>query len=140
LKYTKKYDESRQLQYGGCLRKDRVELESSAGAPSISSMCESNENNVSEYTGRLLEKILDKHNLNLAYKRVVANKGSHGVDGMSTDELLSFLKQNGDKIKQCLLEGSYRPSPVRRVEIPKPDGKVRLLEYLQLLIGQFSRQ
>jgi len=127
LKHTKKYDESRQLQYGGYLRKDRVELESSAGTLSISSMCKSNENNVSESTGRLLEKILDKHNLNLAYKRVVQNKGSHGVDGMSIEELLPYLKQNGDKIKQRLLEGTYCPSPVRRVEIPKSDGKVRLL-------------
>jgi len=104
-----------------------VELESSVGAHSISSTCKSYENNVNEYRHRLLEKILDKHNLNLAYKRVVANKGSHGVDGMSTDMLLPYLKQNGDKIKKSLLDGSYRPSPVRRVEIPKPDGKVRLL-------------
>ncbi len=128
MKYTKKYDESRQLHIsGGYPSKDRVELESSTGAHSISFMCGSRENNVSECTNRLLEKILDRHNLNLAYKRVMANKGSHGVDGMSVDELLPYLKQNGDKIKQSLLDGSYRPSPVRRVEIPKPDGGVRLL-------------
>ena len=128
LKYTKKYGKSRQLHSsGGCLRKDRVELESSAGAHSISSMCQNRQNNVSEYTDRLLEKILDRHNLNLAYKRVVANKGSHGVDGMRIEDLLPYLKQNGDKIKQCLLDGTYRPSPVRRVEIPKSDGGVRLL-------------
>jgi RNA-directed DNA polymerase len=127
LKHTKKYDESRQLQIGGYLCEDRVELESSAGVHSISSICGNKENDGNEYTGRLLEKILDRNNLNLAYKRVKENKGSHGVDGMSTDELLQFLKQNGAQIKQSILEGTYRPKPVRRVEIPKPDGKVRLL-------------
>jgi len=126
LKHTKKYDKSRQLHnVGGYLSKDRVELESSKGAHSVSSMCGSRENNISEY--RLLEKILDRHNLNLAYKKVVANKGSHGVDGMSVDKLLPYLKQNGDKIRQSLIDGSYRPSPVRRVKIPKSDGGVRLL-------------
>lgn len=126
MKHTKKYDKSRQLHnVGGYLSKDRVELESSKGAHSVSSMCGSRENNISEY--RLLEKILDRHNLNLAYKKVVANKGSHGVDGMSVDKLLPYLKQNGDKIRQSLIDGSYRPSPVRRVKIPKSDGGVRLL-------------
>ncbi|MCJ7507870.1 MAG: group II intron reverse transcriptase/maturase [candidate division Zixibacteria bacterium] len=124
---TKKCIESRQLPSGGYLCKDRVELESSTGAHSISSMCQNKENDGNEYTGRLLEKILDRNNLNLAYKRVKANKGSHGVDEMTVDELLPFLKQNGAQIKQSILEGTYRPSPVRRVSIPKSDGKVRLL-------------
>jgi len=128
LKHTKKYDESRQLQdMGGYLGKDRVELKSSTGAHSISSMCDSRQNNADKYKGRLLEKILDRHNLNLAYKRVVANKGSHGVDGMTVEELLPYLKQNGDKIRQSLLDGTYRPNPVRRVKIPKSGGGVRLL-------------
>ena len=112
---------------GGYLCKDRVELKSNTGAQSISSMYQNKENNGNEYKVRLLEKILDRSNMNLAYKRVKANKGSHGVDGMSVDELLPFLKQNGAQIKQSILEGTYRPSPVRRVEIPKPDGGKRLL-------------
>lgn len=79
-------------------------------------------------TSKLLEKVIDRNNLNLAYKRVKRNGGSHGVDGMKVDELLPHLKQHGDRIKHDLLEGKYRPQPVRRVEIPKPDGKgVRLL-------------
>lgn len=127
MKYTKKDNESRQLHAGGYLRKDRVELKSSTGAHSISSMCQNKENDGNEYTGRLLEKILDRNNLNLAYKRVKENKGSHGVDGMTVDELLAFLKQNGAQIKQSILEGTYHPKPVRRVSIPKSDGKVRLL-------------
>lgn len=70
---------------------------------------------------------LSRDNLNLAYKRVKANKGSHGVDGMKIDELLSFLKQHGKTLRQSILAGEYVPQPVRRVEIPKPDGGVRLL-------------
>ncbi|MBE3036353.1 MAG: group II intron reverse transcriptase/maturase [Candidatus Atribacteria bacterium] len=127
LKYTKKCDKSRQLPSGGYLCKDRVELKSSTGAHSISSMCQSKENDGDEYASKLLEKILDRNNLNLAYKRVKANKGSHGVDGMNVDELLPFLKQNGELIKQSILEGTYHPKPVRRVEIPKSDGGIRLL-------------
>lgn len=127
MKYTKKYNESRQLQIGGYLCEDRVELKCSTGVHSISSMCGNKENDGNEYTDRLLEKILDRGNLNLAYKRVRENKGSHGVDGMSTDELLQFLKQNGTQIMQSILDGTYCPKPVRRVEIPKPDGKTRLL-------------
>ena len=127
MKYTKKRDKSRQLPSGGYLCKDRVELKSSTGAHSISSMCQSKENDGDEYASKLLEKILDRNNLNLAYKRVKANKGSHGVDGMNVDEPLPFLKQNGELIKQSILEGTYHPKPVRRVEIPKPDGGIRLL-------------
>lgn len=128
MKYTKKYYKSRQLHdSGGYLCKDRVELESSTGAHSISFMCQDEGNDGNEYQDRLLEKILEPNNLNIAYKRVKENRGSHGVDGMSVDELLPFLKQNGAQIRKSILQGTYRPSPVRRVKIPKPDGKVRLL-------------
>ena len=75
----------------------------------------------------LLEKIFDRDNLNQAYKKVKANGGSHGVDGMKVDELLPFLKQNGEFIRKSILEGDYAPKPVRRVEIPKSDRGVRLL-------------
>ena len=78
-------------------------------------------------TSKLLEKVLDRENLNLAYKRVKKNGGSHGVDGMKVDELLPYLKQHGENLKQSLLDGKYRPQPVLRVEIPKPDGGIRLL-------------
>ena len=127
MKHTKKYIESRQLHSGGYLCKDKVELESSTEAHSISSMCQNKENDDNEYEVKVLEKILEPKNLNLAYKRVKANKGSHGVDGMAVGELLSYLKQNGELIRQALLKGTYYPSPVRRVEIPKPDSGIRLL-------------
>jgi RNA-directed DNA polymerase len=76
---------------------------------------------------RLLEDILEAENLNASYKRVKANRGSHGVDGMGVDALLPYLKLHGAELRQSLLDGTYRPQPVRRVEIPKPDGGVRLL-------------
>jgi len=78
-------------------------------------------------TSKLLEKAIDRKNLNLAYKRVKKNGGSHGVNEMKVEELLDYLKQHGSRIKRDLLEGKYRPQPVRRVEIPKPDGGVRIL-------------
>jgi group II intron reverse transcriptase/maturase len=127
LKDTKKCVESRQLQLEDYLPEKRVELEGKAGAHSISSTSEAEGNGDSEYAAGLLEKILDRDNLNLAFKRVKANKGSHGVDGMKVDELLQYLKQNGDQLRQSLLEGTYRPSPVKRVEIPKDGGGKRPL-------------
>lgn len=75
----------------------------------------------------LLEQILDPNNLNKAYKQVKKNKGSHGVDGMSTDALLEYLKQNGKALREAILDGKYRPSPVQRVEIPKDNGRKRQL-------------
>ena len=78
-------------------------------------------------TENLLENIVDKRNFFDAYKRVVANKGSHGIDGMSVDELLPYLKENFSTLVSNLLEGKYEPQPVRRTEIPKPNGGIRLL-------------
>ncbi|WP_298200724.1 group II intron reverse transcriptase/maturase, partial [Desulfosporosinus sp.] len=127
MKDTKKCAESRQLHKEGYLQEIRVELRGNVGVQSISSTSDKEGNDGSVYASRLLEEILDRDNMNLAYKRVKANKGSHGVDGMTVDELLPYLKQNGNQIRQSILEGAYNPSPVRRVEIPKPDGGKRLL-------------
>jgi RNA-directed DNA polymerase len=127
LKNTKKCENSRQLHIEGYLQKDRVELEGYVGAPSISLTLEKQQNAKNKDTCGLLERIIDRNNLNEAFKRVRSNKGSHGIDGMKVDELLQYLKENGDSLRQSLLEGSYKPNPVRRVEIPKPDGKKRPL-------------
>ncbi len=124
---TKKCDNSRQLHIEGYLQKDRVELEEYVGAPSISLTIEKQQNTENKYTNELFERIIDRNNLNEAFKRVRANKGSHGIDGMKVDELLQYLKENGASLRQSLLEGSYKPNPVRRVEIPKPHGKKRPL-------------
>ena len=78
-------------------------------------------------TSMLLEEVLERNNMLLALKRVISNKGSHGVDGMKIDELREHIKKHWDTIKAKILESKYNPSPVRRVEIPKVDGGVRLL-------------
>ena len=75
----------------------------------------------------MLEAIVSTENLNQAYKRVKKNKGAGGVDGMKVDELLQYLIDNGEEIRQTILVGKYRPDPVRRVEIPKENGKTRKL-------------
>jgi group II intron reverse transcriptase/maturase len=74
-----------------------------------------------------MEEILSRNNLELALKRVRQNKGSAGIDRMTVDELPDYLKRNWETIKQQLLQGKYKPNPVKRVEIPKPDGGVRQL-------------
>ncbi len=80
------------------------------------------------WTDNLLELILRKDNLNLAYKRVKANKGAGGIDGMQVDELLPYLRKNQDPLIQKIRQGKYKPNPVRRVEIPKETkGEVRKL-------------
>ena len=78
-------------------------------------------------TSRLLEDVLERENMLEAMYRVIRNKGSHGIDGMKTDELREHVRKTWFTVKSKLLEGKYNPSPVRRVEIPKPDGGVRLL-------------
>ena len=75
----------------------------------------------------ILSKILNKDNLNRAYKRVKANKGAPGVDGMTIEQALPWLKEHNHELTERIWKGHYTPSPVRRVEIPKPDGGVRKL-------------
>ena len=75
----------------------------------------------------ILGKILNKDNLNRAYKRVKANKGAPGVDGMTIEEAFLWLKEHNHELTERIRKGHYTPSPVRRVEIPKPDGGMRKL-------------
>ena len=76
---------------------------------------------------KLLEAILNKDNFNRAYKRVKANEGKPGIDGMTVEEALPYLREYQKELTDRILRGKYTPSPVRRVEIPKPDGGVRKL-------------
>ena len=76
---------------------------------------------------QLMERVLESENLRRAYRQVKRNKGSAGIDGMTVDDLTTFVKQHWPKIQRQLLEGSYRPKPVKQVEIPKPKGGVRKL-------------
>ena len=73
---------------------------------------------------RLMEEILGRENLKRALKRVEQNKGASGVDGMEVDELRPFLKQHWPQLREALENGTYKPQPVRRVEIPKGGGNV----------------
>ena len=75
----------------------------------------------------LLERILARDNLITALERVEANRGAPGIDGVSTDQLRDYIRTHWSSIRAQLLEGTYRPAPVRRVEIPKPNGGIRLL-------------
>jgi len=75
----------------------------------------------------LLEQILSRENMNLAYKKVKANKGAGGIDDVSVDEVYDYIKQNWESIREKIQKRKYRPQPVLRVEIPKPDGGVRKL-------------
>ena len=84
--------------------------------------------NTDYWTDNLLDAILRSDNLNAAYKRVRANRGAGGIDGMQVDELLPCLRDHRDELVRQLREGNYKPNPVRRVEIPKEEkGKVRKL-------------
>jgi len=83
--------------------------------------------NTNEQTEGLLEQILTRDNLNLAYKRVMKNKGAGGIDGMQVDELLPYLRENRNELITAIRGGKYHPKPVRRVEIPKDNGKTRKL-------------
>jgi RNA-directed DNA polymerase len=76
---------------------------------------------------QLMEEVCDRGNLEAAWKRVKRNKGGPGVDGMSIDDAKGYLRENWLNIRSHLLAGSYQPQPVKRVEIPKPEGGVRLL-------------
>jgi RNA-directed DNA polymerase len=76
---------------------------------------------------RMIQVLLSRENLLSALKRVEDNKGSHGVDGMSVKSLRAHILQNWHQLRQAIEEGTYEPNPVRRVEIPKPNGGIRLL-------------
>ncbi len=78
-------------------------------------------------TDCLMEKVCEPKNLNLAYKRVKANKGAPGIDGMTVEEMSKFIAEHKGWLLESLLSGSYRPQPVREVEIPKPGGGIRQL-------------
>jgi len=78
-------------------------------------------------TTRLMEEVCERENLKEALRQVKTNKGSAGVDGITVNQLTDYLKQHWPVIREQLLNGTYKPKPVRRVEIPKPDGGVRKL-------------
>lgn len=107
----------------GCLQRDSVERQEYAGAWSISAQESTERGGASD----LLEHILERDNLNRAYKQVKRNHGEPGIDGMTVEAAATWIKGHREELLQSIREGRYKPSPVRRKEIPKPDGGVRKL-------------
>ena len=108
----------------GCLQRDNAEHEGYAKALRSFNRIWKERDSAQP---RLLEAILYKDNFNRAYKRVKANKGAPGIDGMTIEEALPYLKEHQRELTDRIYRGKYTPSAVRRVEIPKPDGGVRKL-------------
>ena len=100
-----------------------LSLENPEGEPETGDPIESK----STFCSSLMVRVLDRNNLVRALKQVQRNKGAPGVDGMTIDDLPAFLKQHWPMIRQRLIERTYAPKPVLRVEIPKPDGRKRKL-------------
>ncbi len=109
-----------------CLQNSRAEPEGYAGGQTFIWITENNLTNTDKPEYGLLEQILSPTNLNQAFKRVRSNKGSGGIDEMEVESLRDYLVNNKEKLIQSILDGSYRPNPVRRVEIPKEKGKRNL--------------
>jgi retron-type reverse transcriptase len=129
-----------------CLQNSRAEPESYAGGQTFIWITENNLTNTDRPEYGMLEQILSPSNLNRAYKRVRSNKGSGGVDKMEVESLKDYLVRNKDQLIQSILDGKYRPNPVRRVEISKEKGTrslgiPKLLSYYmssQFVLGMFS--
>src|SRR3981081_768128 len=90
-------------------------------------------------TNRLTEEVCERENLKEALRQVKGNKGSAGMDGVTVDQLTDYLKQHWPVIREQLLNGTYEPKPVRRVEIPKPDGGGRKLG-IPTVVDRFIQQ
>ncbi|MCD7744900.1 MAG: group II intron reverse transcriptase/maturase [Lachnospiraceae bacterium] len=118
----------RQLHIEDYLQKIPAEQGSPTGVYAHEWITGNPDTNTDFWTNNLLDTILRSDNLNAAYKKVKANRGAGGIDGMRVDALLPYLKDHREELVQQLREGKYKPNPVRRVEIPKEEkGKVRKL-------------
>lgn len=106
-----------------CLCEGTLETESSKGVCSNTRIETAAENGAAN----ILERILERDNLNRAYQKVKKKGGSAGVDGMTVEEMLPYLKEHGGELLEALRSGRYKPKAVKRVEIPKPDGGKRKL-------------
>jgi RNA-directed DNA polymerase len=109
---------------------------SGGGTESLAAKCRSESPAIGE---PLMEEVCEQENCKRALKRVKANKGSPGVDGMTVQELPGFLQQHWPAIREQLLGGTYQPQPVRRKEIDKPDGGVRKLG-IPTVLDRFIQQ
>ena len=92
------------------------------------------------FSDNLMEEICERENLHAALKRVIQNKGAPGIDGMTVEQLTQHLKENWLTIRRKLLDGSHKPNPVRRVEIPKPNGKDKRKLGIPCVVDRFIQQ
>src|SRR5579864_7044557 len=88
---------------------------------------------------RVMEEVGERENWRAAWQQVRANEGSPGIDGMTVEELPEYLEQHGAAMREQLLSGTYEPQPVKRVEIPKPDGGMRKLG-IPTVLDRFVQQ
>lgn len=108
-------------------RRDSTECECYEGVQTYMGITENTLEEVHFERGDLLEFIVSPSNMNAAYRRVVSNGGSGGIDKVGVEALLPYLRCHKDELVSSLMDGRYRPNPVRRVEIPKDKGKMRQL-------------
>ena len=127
MKGNQGYENGRQLRIEDYLQENKLETEGNVEVPSVLDVSELEEIDTKTVPNEILEEILSRDNMNLAYKKVKANKGASGIDDMQVDELLQYLKENGEQIEEDIRKGEYNPKAVRRVEIPKADGSKRKL-------------
>ena len=107
----------------GCTCEGMVETESNKRVCSITAL----ETERKDGAECLLERILSRNNLNQAYLKVKRNGGAAGIDKMTVEEMLPYLKEHREELLEKLYSGRYKPKAVRRVEIPKPNGGMRML-------------
>lgn len=111
----------------GYPQKNSAEHKGYVGAYDSMKIAENNITNSYMPTENLLEKVIDIQNFSQAFRKVKSNKGAPGVDGMGVDELREYLEKNLTSIRESIVNGKYKPNPVRRTEIPKDNGKKRNL-------------
>ena len=122
-----KHSQPVQMTVWDYLQKDTAEQESYAEVCEPGKMTETEVTHTNQRQGGLLEQITTPENLKRACKQVTRNKGSSGIDGMAVEALPSWLETHEDELRESLQDGKYRPQAVRRVEIPKGNGKTRKL-------------
>ena len=137
MKVSQNNQRLQKTKYLGSNAQDRVELEHKQRVHRGFSATSRGRTDEFEYGS--LERILSRENLLLAMKRVISNKGSHGVDGMTVYELKQFLQMNWIRIREDIFNNEYKPMPVRRVEIPKHSGGTRLLG-IPTVLDRFIQQ
>lgn len=132
-------DSMQKIETANCLQRDRTVSEEYEGVQTFMEIKDEELVEVQSEGNNLLELIRSPHNLNAAYRQVMRNGGVGGADKMETSELLPYLKLHKDELIDKLRNGKYRPNPVRRVEIPKDNGKTRPLG-IPTVVDRFVQQ